>query len=107
MARLGFTVCPNITKEGLPHHEWFIEFSERPKQFNNFCVHLDNMVRKQNIYYNDLIRDRVLKPLVVNCVKSGGFNKYMDSIGKLGGQNKCPSLSNDRKIGNFLNEYII
>ncbi len=105
---VAFTVCPNINpKKGLPHHEWFIEFNEKPNQFNKFCVHLDDMVRKQNIYYNDLIRGHVLKPLVVNCVKRGGFNKYMDSIGKLGGQNKCPSLSNDRKIGNFLNEYII
>ena len=105
---VAFTVCPNINpKKGLPHHEWFIEFNEKPNQFNKFCVHLDDMVRKQNIYYNDLIRDQVLKPLVVNCVKGGSFNKYMDSIGKLGGQNKCPSLSNNRKIGNFLIEYIV
>ncbi len=105
---LAFTVCPKIKpKVGLPHHEWFIEFGEKPKKFHEFCVHLDSVVRKQNIYYNDLVKDRVLKPLVVNCVKVGGFSKYMDSIGKLGGQNKCPSLSNDRKIGDFLNEYVI
>ena len=63
-------------------------------------------MRKQNIYYNDLIRDLVLRPLVVNCVKVGSFNNYMKSIGKFGGQNKCPSLSNDRKIGDFLTNYI-
>ena len=105
---LAFTVCPNINPDGgLPHHEWFVEFGEKPEKFHKFCVHLDNEIRKQNIYYDDLIKDGVLKPLVVNCVQIGGFNKYMDSVSKLGGQNKCPSLSNDRKIGNFLNEYII
>lgn len=103
----SFTVCPNINpKQGLPHHEWFIEFVEKPKSLSEFCNHLDKVVRMQNIYYNDLIKDLVLQPLIVNCVKVGSFNNYMKSIGKLGGQNKCPSLSNDRKIGDFLTNYI-
>jgi hypothetical protein len=103
----SFTVCPNINpKQGKPHHEWFVEFLDKPKNFSSFCNHLDDCIRGQNIYYNDLVKDFILKPLVVNCVKVGSFNKYMDSIGKLGGQNKCPSLSNDRKIGDFLKNYI-
>ena len=103
----SFTVCPKINpKQGLPHHEWFIEFIEKPENLTGFCNHLDKCMRKQNIYYNDLIRDLVLRPLVVNCVKVGSFNNYMKSIGKFGGQNKCPSLSNDRKIGDFLTNYI-
>ena len=104
----GFTVCPNIKpKKGLPHHEWFIEFIKKPGDFFGFCDHLDKCIRAQNIYYDDLIKDHILKPLVVSCVKADSFNKYMGYVGKLGGQNKCPTLSNDRKIGNFLNEYII
>ncbi len=104
----GFTVCPNIKpKKGLPHHEWFIEFIKKPGDFFGFCDHLDKCIRAQNIYYDDLIKDHILKPLVVSCVKADSFNKYMGHVGKLGGQNKCPTLSNDRKIGNFLNEYII
>ena len=35
-------------------------------------------------------------------MKSGGFNAYMKSIGKFGGQNKCPHLSNEREIADFL-----
>jgi hypothetical protein len=31
----------------------------------------------------------------------------MKSIGKLGGQNKLPRLSNDRKIADFLSKEII
>ncbi len=103
----GFTVCPKTNpKKGLPYHDWFIEFLEKPYNFSLFCKHLDDGLRRQNIYYNDLIKDFILKPLVVNCVKVGSFNKYMASIGKLGGQNKCPSLSNDRKIGDYLNNYL-
>ena len=103
----AFTVCPKIQPEkGLPHHEWFVEFIKKPKNFGAFCAHLDGCVRKHNIYYNDLVENFIIKPLVVNCVKVGSFNNYMHSIGKLGGQNKCPSLSNDRKIGNYLNNYL-
>ena len=103
----GFTVCPNVNpKQGLPHHDWFIEFLEKPSDFSSFCKHLDDGVRGQNIYYNDLIKNFILKPLIINCVKVGSFNNYMNSIGKLGGQNKCPSLSNDRKIGDYLKDYI-
>ena len=103
----SFTVCPKINPiQGLPYHEWFVEFIKKPVDFSGFCDHLDNCIRKQNIYYNDLIKDFVIRPLVVNCVKVGGFNNYMNSIGKLGGQNKCPSLSNDRKIGDYLKNFI-
>tara|TARA_Y100001978_G_scaffold201406_1_gene219694 strand:- start:482 stop:1975 length:1494 start_codon:yes stop_codon:yes gene_type:complete len=104
----SFTVCPNINPEnGLPHHDWFIEFIKKPANFSSFCEYLDTSLRKQNIYYNDLVKNNIIRPLVVNCVKVGSFNNYMKSIGKLGGQNKCPLLSNDRKIGDFLSNYLI
>lgn len=103
----GFTVCPNITpKTGLPHHEWFIEFVKKPSDFSGFVSFLDTAVQNQNIYYNDLIKGGVLKSLVVNSLKVGSFNNYMDSIGKLGGQNKCPILSNNRIIGDYLRRYL-
>jgi len=104
----SFTVCPNINPEnGLPHHDWFIEFIKKPANFSSFCEYLDTNLRKQNIYYNDLVKNNIIRPLVVNCVKVGSFNNYMKSIGKLGGQNKCPLISNDRKIGDFLSNYLI
>jgi hypothetical protein len=102
-----FTVAPQITpKEGLPYHEWFIEFdpdaSGEPQNLETFAEALDNAMRKQNMYYDDLIVGKVLRKVVVTKVVKNGFQDYMKSIGKLGGQNKIPRLSNDRKIVDLL-----
>ena len=98
-----FTVAPQITpKEGLPFHEWFIEFENEPENVEDFALLIDNEMRKQNAYYDDLIVGKVLRQLVVTKVKKNGFKDYMKSIGKLGGQNKLPRLSNDRKIADLL-----
>jgi phenylacetate-coenzyme A ligase PaaK-like adenylate-forming protein len=98
-----FTVAPQITpKEGLPYHEWFIEFENEPENPDAFAETLDNAMRKQNIYYDDLIVGNVLRKVVITKVSKNGFQEYMKSIGKLGGQNKIPRLSNDRKIVDLL-----
>jgi hypothetical protein len=104
-----FTVAPQINpSEGLPYHEWFIEFdtdaSGEPENFNLFAEAIDNAMRKQNVYYDDLIVGHVLRKVVITKVAKNGFQDYMKSIGKLGGQNKIPRLSNDRKIVDQLNE---
>ena len=59
-------------------------------------------MRKQNVYYDDLIVGKVLRRLVITKVVKNGFQDYMKSIGKLGGQNKMPRLSNDRTIVDLL-----
>jgi hypothetical protein len=98
-----FTVAPQIApSQGLPYHEWFIEFENEPENLANFALALDNTMRKQNIYYDDLIVGKVLQKVVVTKVTKNGFQEYMKSIGKLGGQNKIPRLSNDRKIVDLL-----
>ena len=98
-----FTVAPQITpKEGLPYHEWFIEFENEPEYLDAFEEALDNAMRKQNIYYDDLIVGNVLRKVVITKVVKNGFQDYMKSIGKLGGQNKIPRLSNDRNIVDLL-----
>lgn len=100
-----FTVAPQIAPiSGLPYHEWFIEFEKEPKDKEAFAKSLDNEMCLQNIYYNDLITGKVLQPLKITHVKTNGFQEYMKSIGKLGGQNKLPRLSNDRKIAEFLEQ---
>ena len=94
-----FTVAPQISpKEGLPYHEWFIEFENEPENLSTLAKKIDESLQKQNSYYFDLIKGGVLQPLKITKVKHGGFQEYMKSIGKLGGQNKLPRLSNDRKI---------
>lgn len=98
-----FTVAPQITpKDGLPYHEWFIEFENEPEDIAAFSLRIDDAMRKQNVYYDDLITGNVLRKLVVTKVSKNGFQEYMKSIGKLGGQNKIPRLSNDRTIADKL-----
>ncbi len=98
-----FTVAPQITPEqGLPYHEWFIEFENESGDLSAFAKAIDSSLQSQNSYYFDLIEGKVLQPLKITKVISGGFNDYMKSIGKLGGQNKIPRLSNDRKIADAL-----
>lgn len=98
-----FTVAPQINPEtGLPYHEWLIEFEKEPDDLEIFALKIDDALCKQNSYYNDLIVGSVLRTLVVTKVPQGGFNEYMKSEGKLGGQNKLPRLSNDRKIADFI-----
>lgn len=98
-----FTVAPQINPvEGLPYHEWFIEFENEPENMENFALQIDNAMRKQNVYYDDLIVGSVLRTLVITKVSKNGFQDYMKSIGKLGGQNKLPRLSNDRIIADQL-----
>ncbi|MGL2965412.1 GH3 family domain-containing protein [Flavobacterium sp. XGLA_31] len=98
-----FTVAPQINPaEGLPYHEWFIEFESEPENMVSFALAIDNAMRKQNTYYDDLIAGNVLRTVVITGVTKNGFQDYMKSIGKLGGQNKLPRLSNDRKIADLL-----
>ena len=104
-----FTVAPQITPtEGLPYHEWFIEFENISNESNvmdAFAKALDESLQSQNSYYYDLIEGKILQPLKITVVAKGGFNDYMKSIGKLGGQNKIPRLANDRKIADALPLY--
>jgi phenylacetate-coenzyme A ligase PaaK-like adenylate-forming protein len=98
-----FTVAPQIAPEtGLPYHEWFIEFENEPNNIEEFALAIDGAMRKQNVYYDDLIVGKVLQTVKITQVSKNGFQEYMKSIGKLGGQNKLPRLSNDRKIADLL-----
>ena len=102
-----FTVAPMINPEkGLPHHEWWIEFENDSIDLKNINKMLDIIMQQKNIYYKDLVEGGVLKPLEIIVVKKGGFNEYMSSIGKLGGQNKIPKLSNNREFVNGLNSFV-
>ncbi|MEO8774249.1 MAG: GH3 auxin-responsive promoter family protein [Gelidibacter sp.] len=98
-----FTVAPQINpSKGLPYHEWFIEFENEPESLAQLAERIEASLQKQNSYYLDLIAGKVLQPLKITRVNKSGFQDYMKSIGKLGGQNKLPRLSNDRKIADAL-----
>ena len=102
-----FTVAPQVNPtEGLPYHEWFIEFENEPENIEELTSKIDASMQAQNIYYFDLIEGKILKPLVIRKVKKGGFHEYMKSIGKFGGQNKIPQLSDHRKIADVLQNFL-
>jgi len=98
-----FTVAPQARPvEGLPYHEWLIEFANKPNDINAFAIDLDEALCAQNVYYKELVKGKVLRPLCISILQTGAFHGYMKSKGKLGGQNKIPRLANDRKIADAL-----
>lgn len=98
-----FTVAPLIQQEkGKSYHEWFVEFEEAPADMQQFAGKVDQYLRNKNVYYDDLITGNILMPLQVRSIRKNGFIDYMKSVGKLGGQNKVPRLSNDRTIADEL-----
>ena len=102
-----FTIAPAIqVTDGLPYHEWFIEFETLPADLDNFANTVNSYLMQKNIYYNDLITGKILQTLKIRPMKKNAFIEYMKSIGKLGGQNKVPRLGNDRKIADALKPWI-
>lgn len=100
---IEFTVAPMVSQDnGQSYHEWFIEFENIPENLEAFAAKVDENMRRKNIYYDDLIRGNILRPLVIRPLRRNAFIDYMKSLGKLGGQNKVPRLSNDRKIAQEL-----
>ena len=101
-----FTVAPQVTpNDGLPLHEWYIEFSKLPASMPLFELEIDNKLQELNSYYEDLIVGKILRPLKIIPLRKDAFRDYMKSKGKLGGQNKVPRLSNDRQIADDLGTY--
>jgi len=102
-----FTVAPLVAAaEGKSYHEWFVEFEEIPENLESFAEKVDLYMRMKNIYYDDLIKGNILRPLVIRPLKKNAFIDYMRALGKLGGQNKVPRLSNDRKIASELEKMV-
>jgi acyl-CoA synthetase (AMP-forming)/AMP-acid ligase II len=99
-----FTVAPQVSPQdgSTPYHEWFVEFDHAPSDIKTFAAEVDKEMCIQNIYYDDLIKGKILQPLIIRSLKKDSFRDYMKSQGKLGGQNKVPRLSNDRKIADQL-----
>jgi len=104
-----FTVAPqtNPVEGELPYHEWFIEFQREPSDMKKFIDIIEESMKQQNSYYFDLIDGNILQPLKISSIKPNGFQDYMKSIGKLGGQNKVQRLANDRKVADGLHPFKI
>lgn len=102
-----FTVAPLLHEtKGESAHEWLVEFTREPVSFDQFVQILDESVQRQNAYYRDLREGNILRKTVVHKLQVNASREYMKSIGKLGGQNKFPRLSNNRKIADALYPFI-
>ncbi|PWN65393.1 GH3 auxin-responsive promoter family protein [Chryseobacterium viscerum] len=101
-----FHLAPQVNPgEGLPYHEWLIEFEKEPEHLEAFRDELDQQLRARNTYYDDLISGNILQKLQISRLKKNAFHEYAKSQGKLGGQNKTPRLANDRNIADLLEIY--
>lgn len=103
-----FTVAPQVNppEGGLPYHEWWVSFDKKPENLEVFAGEIDVLMREQNIYYDDLIDGGILQPLKIRVLPNDAFREYMKTQGKLGGQNKVPRLTNDRKIAKILETFV-
>jgi hypothetical protein len=113
-----FHVSPMVNPPdgGLPYHEWIVEFGSLPvgtlhasvagtlhaTTLQGFIEKLDQSMRRRNPYYDDLVTGHVLQPLKIVEIRRGTFQKYLSSIGKLGGQNKVPHLADSREIADAI-----
>ena len=92
-----FSVAPMITPtEGLPYHEWFIEWKVIPENIDELEHELDLIMRTKNSYYDDLVAGHVIRPLRFTSLPPGFFNAFLQQKGRIGGQFKIVRLSNDR-----------
>ncbi len=103
-----FTVAPMIQQgAGKSYHEWFVEFENEPSDMRTFIEKIEHNLRNKNVYYDDLISGNILQTLQLRRVRKNGFIDYMRSVGKLGGQNKVPRLSNDRQLADALQRFLV
>jgi hypothetical protein len=96
-----------MSERGKGRHEWLIEFSQAPADLEKFAETLDGALRQVNSdYAAKRYRDTTLYAPLVRPLPPGTFYRWMESRGKLGGQNKVPRLFNDRKYIDALLEMI-
>ena len=79
-------------------HEWLVEFEKEPNDKSLFNETLDLALQKCNSDYEaKRYKDITLVAPTIRHLAPGSFYKWFQYKGKLGGQNKMPRLSNDRK----------
>jgi len=94
-----YTVAPVYMSETTAGgHEWLIEFDTCPADIEQFADILDKSLCTVNSDYEaKRFNNITLSRLKIKVLPKGTFIKWMESKGKLGGQNKIPRLSNTRE----------
>jgi hypothetical protein len=96
---VDYTVAPVYFAEGSKgRHQWLIEFENPPSDLEAFRTSLDEELQAANSDYEaKRYKSMALENLSVDILPRHSFYKWMKMRGKLGGQNKVPRLSNNRK----------
>lgn len=102
-----FTVAPNIKFDNLSYHDWYIEFSHSPENRKKFTTDIDFKLKSISHIYRALRERSIIGEPKIHYMKENTFKNYMQSIGKLGGQNKVPRLQNNRNIADVLEKYCL
>jgi GH3 auxin-responsive promoter len=99
-----YTAAPVYMKTNVKgRHEWCIEFEREPDSMNEFISVLDQTLMNLNSDYEAKRYNNITLDLpVLSNLKKGTFYRWFRDKGKLGGQNKIPRLSNDRKYAEEL-----
>lgn len=89
-------------------HEWLIEFEQLPNNLAAFATDLDQELQNRNSDYEaKRYKNMAMQAAVVRAVPQGTFYRWLQSKGKLGGQNKVPRLSNTREYLDAIIEFTI
>mgnify|MGYP002007559890 FL=1 len=94
-----YTVAPIFIDNKSGGHQWFIEFVKKPISLDLFMQEVDKQIKKINSDYEAKRTDNlILKFPELITIKNNEFYLWLKENQRLGGQNKIPRLSNDRKI---------
>ena len=64
-----------------------------------FGIAFDRSLKEQNVDYTTKRTDDVgMIPPTITVLPMGSFHRWMESRGKVGGQQKCPRCANHRDI---------
>ena len=104
------TVAPWVAPQGsgeASYHEWWLqlEADAEPEQLTRFAEAADASLRARNSYYDDLRSGGMLSLPRPRLLAPDAVARYMASVGKLGGQNKFPRLTNTRALAEALEVY--
>ena len=99
-----YTVAPVFMNEAAKgRHEWLIEFDRLPSDMKSFADVLDRAICSVNSDYEaKRFNDSTLSRLKLTALPQGSFLKWLESKGKVGGQNKIPRLNNSREYADQL-----
>lgn len=102
----NYTAAPLFHNgEGIPCHQWLIEWNSAPPSPTLFSEAIDKELRRLNSDYDaKRTGDIFLGSPQIITMPAGSFDRYLASTGntRLGGQRKVARLSNTREIADKL-----